>query len=163
MTGAPPSGSQTQPREPEIEFLGKIVRVMLAGFRVATILASTVAVAHALRGIFAPAVVPWGPSVDAPLAPEPIAPYFVWLCVGIPPLLPITWLFGRGRWPMLLVGLALWSGPHWLEGDAEYGYLIRFFASLVALSVLVVWKTVFALTRGPGGPAAQVEKAVERG
>lgn len=148
MTSAPPAGPTTPPREPEIEFLGKIVRFALVAFRAATVTAGAVAVVHALVGIFAPAVVPGaiGIGFDALPTTAPIAPCFVWLCVGIPPLLPIRWLFGRGRWLMLSVGLALWSVPHWLEGDAEYGYLIRFFASLVALSVLVVWKTIFALT-----------------
>ena len=148
MTSAPPPGPVLTTREPEIEFLGKVVRFALVAFRAATVTAGAVAVVHALMGIFAPAVVPgyMGIGFDAGPTTAPIAPSFVWLCVGIPPLLPIRWLFGRGRWPMLLVGLALWSGPHWLEGDAEYGYLIRFFASLVALSVLVVWKTIFALT-----------------
>ena len=36
----------------------------------------------------------------------------------------------------------------------DYGYLIRFFASLVAVSVLLVWRTVFALTRPHGEVSA---------
>jgi len=150
MTSAPPPGPATTTREPEIEFLGKVVRFGLVAFRAATVTAGAVSVVYALLGIFAPAqVTVWMPTLDeaTATATEPIAPSFVWLCVGIPPLLPTGWLFGRGRWLMLAVGLALWGGPHWLEGDAEYGYLIRFFATLVALSVLVVWKTIFALTK----------------
>lgn len=150
MTSVPPTGPATTTREPEIEFLGKVVRFGLVAFRAATVTAGAIAVVYALLGIFllgifAPAAMP-GMIFSTIPTTAPIAPSFVWLCVGIPPLLPIGWLFGRGRWPMLAVGLALWSGPHWLEGDAEYGYLIRFFATLVALSVLVVWKTIFALT-----------------
>jgi len=73
--------------------------------------------------------------------------YVVWFCIGIPPLLPIAWLFGRGRWLMLAVGAAIWFLPMWLPGDHEFGWLLRFFATVVALSVLFVWKTIFALTR----------------
>jgi hypothetical protein len=136
----------TPPREPEIEFLGKVVRLLLLAFRAATVGAALVALGYGLIHMADP---PRDMSAGTGEigAPLPIAPYFVWLCIGIPPLLPIRWLFGRGRWPMLVVGAALWCGPMGLEGDHEYGWLIRFFASLVAVSVLLVWKTIFALTQ----------------
>lgn len=140
----PPPPDLVTPREPEIEFLGKVVQFALLAFRTTTVTAGAVAFAYGVYGIANPQMVMYydlGPRL------EPIAPYFVWLCIGIPPLLPTGWLFGHGCWPMLLVGLALWLGPHALDGDSEYGYLIRFFASLVAVSVLLVWRTVFALTR----------------
>ena len=149
---APPPPEVATPREPEIEFLGKVVQFALLAFRAATVTAGALALAYGVYGIANPQMVEiWGivGITPGPIGTglEPIAPYFVWLCVGIPPLLPTGWLFGRGRWPMLLVGLALWLGPHALDGDSEYGYLIRFFASLVAVSVLLVWRTVFALTK----------------
>lgn len=122
-------------REPEIVFLGKVVRIGLRVFRGATQLA-------ALLGIF------YGVSQVLPGTNDspPIAPQFVWLCIGIPPLVSTTWLFGPGKWLMLALGLLLWIGPHFLEGDSDYGYILRFFASLVAISVLFVWRTVFDLS-----------------
>lgn len=153
MTATPPA-PPTPPHEPEIEFLRKVARFALLAFRVATVTAGAVAIGFAgARIVDPPMVEEWGiiGITPGPIGKtlEPIAPYFVWLCIGIPPLLPTRWLFGRGRWLMLLVGVALWFGPSRLEGDSDYGYIIRFFASLVAVSVLLVWKTVFALTTPP--------------
>lgn len=130
---APPP--PTPVHEPEIVFLGKVVRIGLLAFRGATQLA-------ALVGIF------FGVSQMVPTADTPatVAPHFVWFCIGIPPLVSTTWLFGRGRFPMLAMGIALWAGPSFLADDSDYGYIIRFFASLVALSVLFVWRTVFDLS-----------------
>lgn len=146
---APMAASTTTPHEPEIEFLGKLVRKALLGFRGAAGLAGVAALVYAAANFVDPPAVEVSTVPDmtpGPVTIHPIAPYFVWLCIGIPPLVPVRWLFGRGRWPMLLVGLVLWIGPSWLQGDSDYGYIIRFFASLVAVSVLLVWKTVFALT-----------------
>ena len=151
---APPRTEVATPREPEIEFLGKVVQFALLAFRAATVTAGAVALAYGVYGIANPQTVTYIDYIAVGPRLEPIAPYFVWLCVGIPPLLPTGWLFGRGRWAMLLVGLALWLGPHALDGDSDYGYLIRFFASLVAVSVLLVWRTVFALTRPHGEVSA---------
>jgi len=139
------------PREPEIEFLGKVVAFMLLAFRAATMCAALVAIGYGMTNIIDP------PRYPANLEglggePMPIAPYFVWLCIGIPPLLPVKSLFGRGCWLVLAISAALWIGPGWLEGDHEYGWLIRFFASLVPVSVLFVWKTIYALTQRTSVP-----------
>jgi len=146
-TTPPPS----PPREPEIEFLGKVVAFGLLMFRAATVTGALVAVAYGVANIVDP---PYYPFMTMGVGGgRMVAPFFVWFCIGIPPLLPVKWLFGGGRWSMLLVGIALWFGPMWLEGDHDYGFILRFFASLVAVSVLLVWKTVFALTQKHPAPA----------
>jgi ABC-type amino acid transport system permease subunit len=136
-TPPPPAG-----HEPEIVFLGKVVHVGLLVFRGATMLAALLGIAYGVSQMLG-----FGPSAaDGGVKTAPtIAPHFVWFCIGIPPLVSIRWLFGRGRWLMLALGIALWIGPNFLESDSDYGYIIRFFASLVALSVLFVWRTVFDL------------------
>ena len=154
---APMADHPAPPREPEIEFLGKLVRRALLAFRGATALAGAAAIGYAAVKFADPPPVTlpdYGTITPSPVgeAPGPIAPFFVWLCIGIPPLVPTRWLFGRGRWPMLLVGILLWLVPSRLEGDSDYGYIIRFFASLVAIAVLGVWRVCFGLTRAAHGP-----------
>jgi hypothetical protein len=134
------------PRDPEIEILGKVVRVFLRAARAVLALVGAIVIAGSIYVVLHPETVM---SEQEPIPPLPalVAFNLVWWCLGIPFLLPVKFLFGRGRWPLLVVGGALWFGPMLLEGDHSYGYLIRFFASLVAVSVLFVWKSVFALTR----------------
>jgi len=148
---ANPPTSSLPPREAEIEVLGKVVRVGLLALRGVLILAAMAATVVGLIGIVHPpsSIIRLGDGGE----PMTRAPMFTLLCIGIPPLLPIRWLFGRGRWPMLVVGAILWFLPMWLDGDHEYGWLLRFFATVVALSVLVVWKTIFALTQKHVPPA----------
>jgi len=146
LPAAPPGPAFLGKREPEIEFLGKVVRCGLLALRGLFLLGGLAAIAGAVYLTFEPAA---GASEPAPIPPlaTRVATSTVWWCLGVPLLLPTGWLFGRGRWPMLAAGLALWFGPCWLEGDHSYGFVIRFFASFVAVSVLLVWRAVFALTR----------------
>jgi hypothetical protein len=57
------------------------------------------------------------------------------------------WLFGRGRWWALGLGASLCFGAVLLPGDHAYGWVLRFFASLIACATLLVWRTVWGLTR----------------
>jgi hypothetical protein len=77
-----------------------------------------------------------------------LAPHVLWLCIGLPLVVRTDWLFGRGRGPMLAVGVVLWVAPVWLPGDHEWGAVVRAFATFVACSSLLVWRTLFGLTRG---------------
>jgi len=116
--------------EPEIRFLARLVGVGLRVFRAATIIAGSYSTVHALQGIS---------------GNTETAKFYVWLCIGLPPLLPVRWLFSRYGAILLLPGLALWFGPGQLGDDSNYGYIIRMFATGVALSVLLVWRTVYRL------------------
>ncbi len=77
----------------------------------------------------------------------PIATAVVWWCVGLPLLPPTGWLFGRGRWPALGLGVVLWFAASLLPGDHAYGFLLRVFGSFIACSSLLVWRTLWNLTK----------------
>jgi hypothetical protein len=126
-TETPPPQAIT---EPEIRFLAQVIGACLLLFRVATVIAASYSIYHALAGIHGNAET---------------ARFYVWLCIGLPPLLPVRWLFSRAGALLVLPGLLLWFGPGQLSDDSDYGYIIRIFATGVALSVLLVWRTVYRL------------------
>ncbi|HEX6813428.1 MAG TPA: hypothetical protein VF384_17550 [Planctomycetota bacterium] len=134
-----------QPREPEIEFLGKVARRVLAFLRAMLCLAGLVAIAVAIWLTLDP---PAGPTEHAAIPPlsQRIAHNLVWVCVGLPLVLSSRWLFGAGRWTALALGGLLWLGPMLLEGDHSYGFLIRMFATFVACATLLVLRTLRQLT-----------------
>ncbi|MBL8726558.1 MAG: hypothetical protein JNK49_21125 [Planctomycetes bacterium] len=135
------ASQDTTPREPEIELLGRIARGALWTLRGAMVAGGLFALGHATWGWLAPA-----PAAD-PEAPAASLSGVVWLCIGLPPLLPVRVWFGPWRWP-LLAGLALlWFVPTALGPDIEYGWILRTFATGVALSVLLVWRTAIGLVR----------------
>lgn len=146
MSEAPPKVQHVVPHEPEIEFLGKVVRIGLWVLRGFFWFAGLAAIAGSTYLVLNPESLMSEPGPVPPLA-DRIADGLTWWCLGVPLMLPSGWLVGRGRWVMLVAGLALWIGPMLVDGDHRYGFVIRFFASLVAISVLLVWRTVFALTR----------------
>jgi hypothetical protein len=132
------------PREPEIELLARIARRGLIAARCVLFVAGLGAIAFAV-------IAAGGHAATAPGAEDSaaarVAHHAVWVCAGLPLLLRTDWLLGRGRLPMLGVGIVLWFGPAAVDGDHEYGFVLRMFASLVACATLLVWRTVFALTR----------------
>lgn len=132
------------PREPEIEALARIARTALWLVRRVFWVAGAVAVGH---GVWRSGV-DGGWSFVAPyaLATLPAATGIVWLCLGLPLLVRTGWLFGRGRWPALGLGAALWFGACLLPMDHTYGFVLRLFASLVACLSLLVWRTLWRLT-----------------
>jgi hypothetical protein len=118
------------PREPEIEALGRLATGALRVLRGVARLAGVVGIGWGLYS-----TVTHG------------ATGIVWLCAGIPLVLHVEWLFGRGRW-LVLGGLAvLWFATALLPDDHEYGWVLRMFASLVAYSTLFVWRTLWSLTQ----------------
>lgn len=134
------------PREPEIEALGRVARRALWLIRRVLWIAGAVAVGYGLwRG--------WTRGDLTGAVPQPSASGVVWLCVGLPLLARIGWLFGRGRWLALGVGGLLWFGASLLPDDPDYGYVLRFFASLIACLTLLVWRTLWSLTAGATGAA----------
>ncbi|HEX5050956.1 MAG TPA: hypothetical protein VFZ65_04220 [Planctomycetota bacterium] len=139
------------PREPEIEFLARMARRALTGLRCLLFVAGLAMIAGAIWVTLHPQDVM---SEDEPILPlaQRIAHNLVFVCVGLPLLLPVRWLFARGRWPALGGLAVLWFGPMLLEGDHAYGWLIRFFASFVAFACLLVWRTLSSLSMVPPGP-----------
>ncbi len=141
MNPSPPT-----PLEPEIEFLGNVARRTLAGLRAVLFVAGVVAVGFAVRTL---ASTPIDDGSPAAATPSPTGGLFgmVWLCAGLPLLSPVDWLFGRGRFVALAGAVVLWLGPCLFAHDIDYGWLLRFFASLVAAATLVVWRALWALTK----------------
>lgn len=126
-TEDPPTPAIT---EPEIRFLARVVGACLLAFRWATLIAGGYAIYYAVRGI---------------LTETKNEGYYVWLCIGLPAFLPVHWLISWRSALLLIPALALWFGPSQLPEDSDYGYIIRMFATGVAISVLVVWRTVYRL------------------
>src|SRR5262245_36004903 len=141
-----------QPREPEIEFLGRLARGVLAMLRLLLFVAGIVAIVLACYLAASPPA-PMTPHEAVPPLQQRIAFNFVWVCAGVPLVLPSRWLFRRGRWKALALGLALWFGPMLLDGDHPYGFLIRMFASFVACVTLLVLRTLRTLGAEPTAPA----------
>ena len=148
MTEAPVG----QPREPEIEFLGRLARRVLTLLRLLLFVAGLVAIAVACYITASPPAAMTPHEAIAPLQ-QRIAYNFVWVCAGVPLLLPSRWLFGAGWWQALAIGLVLWFGPMLLDGDHPYGFLIRMFASFVPCVTLLVLRTLRSLGAGPMAPA----------
>jgi hypothetical protein len=138
-------------REPEIVFLGRLAGCVLTTLRLALFVAGLVAVAIACYLTASPPEAPPN-EVIAPLQ-QRIASNFVWVCAGVPLLLPSRWTFGKGWWKALALGLALWFGPMLLDGDHPYGFVIRVFASFVACVTLLVLRVLRTLGAEPVAPA----------
>lgn len=129
------------PHEPEIELLGRVARRFLRVLRAVFFAAGMVAIVVGVRFL----------CDDTPADAEPIAWFgLVWICAGLPLLLRADWILGRRGWIAALAGAMLWIGPALLPQDHEFGWLIRFFASLVACAVLFVWRTLWRLTPEAG-------------
>ncbi|MCA8976313.1 MAG: hypothetical protein KDC98_16460 [Planctomycetes bacterium] len=138
------------PREPEIETLGRVVRVALWTLRRIAWLGGAAAVAWAVFLFVSAPDEPYAaPGVGGPH--ELVGMGIAWLCLGIPLLSRADWLFGRGRWLMFAGGAVLWFVPGFLLDEHELMFLLRVFASLVAIAVLAVWRTLYALTKPEPG------------
>lgn len=140
------------PREPEIEFLGKAVVLFLVALRVVLWLAGMFAVGFGLSSVLGELgptgeMAGSGNDSSAGALASPTLNGVVWLCAGLPLSLRVSWLFGRGRWLALGIGCLLWFGPMLSEHDQSYVFLLRFFASFVACASLLVWRTLWTLTR----------------
>lgn len=125
--------SPASPREPEIEFLGTLARRFLVLLRAVFFVAGIAAIAFGIHALATAA----GADVNG----------IVWLCAGMPLVLPVSWLFGRGRWLALAASAILWFGPALLAADHPHGWVLRLFATGVACATMFVWRTLWQLTR----------------
>ena len=136
------------PREPEIEFLGKLAHGFLAFARVALWGAGTAAIGY---GIWQTFLAGSDPALAGETDPalSPTASHLVWFPLGLPLVLPADWLLTKNRhriW-ILAVSVMLWFTPM-LFGDASrYGYILRMFATLISFLSLLVWRTLWQLTK----------------
>ena len=140
------------PREPEIEFFGKVVRLFLTAARWVLFCAGSFAVAVGVYWLVQDArtAVSNENQANASTAYPETTPQlmgFVWICAGLPLLLPVGWLFGRGRWIAAGIAALLWFGPIVCPLDHRYGFVLRFAASLIACATLLVWRTLWRLTK----------------
>jgi hypothetical protein len=142
-----PSYIAPPPREREMEFLGRLAQKALLGVRVLFWLTGAAALAGAIYITGNPTVTM---SEDQPVPPlaQRLASNLTFLCFAIPLLLPVRWLLGRGRFVALALGGVMWFAPMLLPGDHAFGFAIRVFATLVACAMLLVWWTLWSLTRG---------------
>jgi hypothetical protein len=130
-------------REPEIELLGRIAGRALWILRGVLWLAGAGAVGFGIWTMVAGEA----PAPAAGSLPKGPALGFVWVCAGLPAMCPVDWLFGRGRWLALGAAALAWFVPSLLASDAEYGFVLRMFATLVPCLTLLVWRTLWSLTR----------------
>ena len=105
LSSSSASTPPASPREPEIEVLARLVRGGLWCLRRALWIAGAVAIGHGLMGC-------WDSSTLS-------APPIVWLCVGVPLVCRVDWLFGRGRWWALATGVLSWFGAALLPADHQ--------------------------------------------
>ena len=137
------------PREPEIELLGRIATRAIWLLRRVLWLGGVAAVGYGVWRCGADAN--WSFVAPYSLLSPPGAAGFVWLCVGLPLLLPVDWTFGRGRGPMLAVATTLVLGPSLLPDDRDHAWILRCFAVLIPCVTVLVWRTVWRLTRAANG------------
>ena len=143
---SPADEPDLNPREPEIELLGKLARGGLFAARLVLLCAGAAALVYGLKKTWIEGD-GWSWQ-DVALRSVPSASGSVWIAVGLPLALPADALLVRGlrQVALLLVSVGLWFGPMLLEDDSEYGYILRLFATLIAFLCLVVWRTLWRLT-----------------
>lgn len=73
---------------------------------------------------------------------------------GLPLLLPSRWLRDRRLLAVLLVLAVAWVLPTLRGDDRSHGWLLRAFASLVAIAVMVLWNICHGLAAAPVRPPA---------
>ena len=150
---SPAEEPDLNPREPEIELLGKLARGGLFAVRLAFLCAGAASLAYGLKKSLT-AGDGWDWQQFA-WRSAPSAAGALWVTLGLPLVLPADCLLRRGRaqTALLLTTALLWFGPMALGDDSDYGYVLRLFATLVAFLCLVVWRTLWRLT-GTGLPRA---------
>lgn len=133
------------PREPEIEFMGKVAHGVLALIRVVFFGAGVCAIVYGVQKMGEP---PENPPPALGSTGLPSAAGTVWLTLGLPLIVRCNWIFTKGatRWVLLAISALLWFAPMGLDDDSAYGYILRMFATLVSFLTLLVWRTLWRLT-----------------
>jgi hypothetical protein len=131
------------PREPEIEALARAARGFLWLLRRVFWVAGAAAIAYGLWRSGTPDEPPLEGALPVPALN---ALGTVWLCAGLPLLLPSDWLTNRRGAGVLAASLVLWLLPCWLPGDHSHGYVLRIVATFCSSASLLVWRTLWRLT-----------------
>lgn len=132
------------PREPEIEFLGKLARGLVRIVRVALWGGGVYALVYGFQQMA-------DPPTSAALAAS--AAHYdrgaVWIALGLPLVVPTQWLLSKQTSAKVLLAIfvVLWFAPMLLENDSPYGYILRLFATLISVLSVLVWRTVWRLTQ----------------
>jgi len=142
------------PREPEIEFLGKLAHGALVVARIVLALAGIAAICYgcwqAYYGSAWPLVAP-DSEVPTPAGSSPAGSSIVWFTVGLPLVVPADCWLTKNRYRPWLLGISavLWFAPSLIGDATQYGYILRMFATLIAVMSLLVWRTLWRLTEQP--------------
>lgn len=134
----------TPPREPEIEFLGKLARGLVQIVRVVLWCGGVYALVYGFQQMLDPAPVKQVPGFESHSDLGA-----VWIALGLPLVIPTKWTLQKNRvaMVMLAVFVTLWFGPMLLENDSPYGFILRLFATLISFLSVLVWRTVWRLTQ----------------
>jgi hypothetical protein len=132
------------PREPEIEFMGKVARRVILLLRVAFFSAGALAIGHGLQEMAAT-----GSADSLPPMQAHNDRGVVWIALGLPLVVPSRWILSKTRAlkAMLAVFALLWFVPVCFENDSPYGYILRMFATLISFLSMLVWRTLWRLTQ----------------
>ena len=134
------------PREPEIEFMGKVAHEALRLMRGALWIGGIAALIYGYQKFVEPYATPPNTGNVYPSALGTI-----WFTLGLPLVLPTCWMLNQRR---VLIGMAvvyaaMWFVPMSLPDDSPYGFILRTFTTVVSFSSLLVWRTLWRLTN-PG-------------
>lgn len=135
--------SSVTPLEPEVRVLSRLARIGLLGVRGVLSLVGSAAIAGAVAVVIDPLLI-YSTAADVPAFGELVARSLVFVCMGLPLVLPVAWTFGRGRWLVLGLALLLIAVPMAFEIDPAC-FLIRAFACLVGLAAIVIWRLLWQL------------------
>jgi hypothetical protein len=142
----------TPPREPEIEFMGKLAHGMVLIVRVALWGGGVCALVYGFQQMLDPTPSPQVPGLETHSDRGA-----VWIALGLPLVIGAKRILKKGPAAILILTIfvALWFGPMLLENDSPYGYILRLFATLISLMSVLVWRTVWRLTLpDPEAPAS---------
>jgi hypothetical protein len=144
----------TSPREPEIELLGRVAHEALRLMRGALWVGGVTALVYGYEQYAAPSQNPAMLGVSNPVMPSALGT--IWITLGLPLVLPTCWLLKK-RWACISMAILyslMWFVPMNLPDDSPYGFILRFFTTTVALSTLLVWRTLWQLTNPNPRPTA---------
>jgi hypothetical protein len=139
------SGSPQPPREPEIEFLGKAALGFLVVLRAVFWSAGVTSLYFGWQML----LFPDSGSAAAGSDWTPSALGSIWLSLGIPLVVKADWLLNRcqARRLLILIFILLWFAPMALADDSNYGFILRMFSTMVSFLTMLVWRTLWQLTK----------------
>jgi hypothetical protein len=142
------------PREPEIEFMGRVAHEALRLIRGAFWVGGVTALVYGYEQYATPSQNPTVVGMSNEVMPSALGT--IWFTLGLPLVLPTCWLL-KQRWACISMAVLyplMWFVPMSLPDDSPYGFILRCFTTLVAFSTLLVWRTLWQLTNPNPRPTA---------